>query len=168
MMRISLTLLCFLIAGCSISPYYSGDTSPRIGSVIVKPIPGRDGQILRSELQYLLNSLEHELNGCIVRISLDKQTDGVAFDASGIANRLETTFTATVTVTDPSTQELIASDTVDASSKQALSGSSGEIILAIYSDNNRALLKKLAEKILNRINEKCIARKNENRVKAAI
>ena len=168
MMRINLTLLCFLIAGCSISPYYSGDTAPRIGSVTVQPIPGRDGQILRSELQYLLNSLDHELNGCIVRISLDKKTEGIAFDTSGIANRLETTFTATVTVTNPQKQELIASDTVEASSRQALSGSSGEIILAIYSDNDRVLLKKLAEQILNRINEKCIARKHENRVKAAI
>ena len=146
--------LMFLLSGCQISPYYK-DSDKLSEPPIIRSISGREGQKLRSELQYLFESFPHNLSGYIVRITLKKERSGDVFDEKGVTNRLTTAFEANISISDPISKEFVLNDIVRVSQSNAMSGSSGEILLSFYSDIEDLLLKKLASAIFVKINEKC-------------
>ena len=146
-------LLIFL-SGCQISPYYK-DSDTLSNPPIIRSIAGREGQKLRSELQYLFSSYPHNLSGYIIRITLKKDRSGDVFDEKGVTNRLTTSFEANVSISDPISKEFVLNDVVTVSQSNAMSGSSSEILLSFYSDIEDLLLKKLANAIFVKVNEKC-------------
>lgn len=152
--------LIFLLSGCQISPYYK-DSDKLSEPPIIRSIAGREGQKLRSELKYLFESFPHKISGYIVRITLKKERNGDVFDEKGVTNRLITAFEANVSITDPLSKEFVMNDIVRVSQSNAISGSSGEILLSFYSDIEDSLLKKLAHAIFVRVNEK-VKFKHEN------
>lgn len=161
MKRYSL-IVALLISGCSIRPVYdNGDYSNRFARV--NTISGRDGQIVRAELDRLIRAYPNCLGSYTIDITLERKQRGIAYDAGGIANRLETTYIANISVTDKGKQEFIMHDVSEVSQTYSISGSAGEIVFSLYSDYEKSLLKKLAGKIFERLNMRCRAIQNENR-----
>lgn len=161
-MRQCAIVVALLIGGCSIRPVYdSNDYSNR--STRVNTISGRDGQIVHAELDRLIKAYPNCLGGYTIDITLERKQRGIAYDAGGIANRLETTYVANISVTDKEKQQFIMHDVSEVSQTYSISGSAGEIVFSLYSDYEKSLLKKLAGKIFERLNMRCRAIQNENR-----
>lgn len=146
-------LLC---TGCSITPLYdhiNDDSCGRRAKISV--IHGRDGQILRAELDRLVKSFPNSLSGYTIHIELERMQEPIAYDVYGSANMLVTQYVADVTVNDTDKHKLIVHDKFEVSDEIGISDSPGEIISSIYIDNDKSMLKKLAYNIFSRLDMVC-------------
>jgi LPS-assembly lipoprotein len=151
------TGVMLLVGGCGFRPMYgtpppqSAPVAGELASIRIPPIPDRSGQLLRNQLERLLDPASTDTAArYTLSVSLKETVDTFAVERSGFASRASVEMTAHYTLSDDATGAPVLSGTSRAVSAFNLLDNDFSTLVASGDARSRAV-DQIAYEIRNRL-----------------